>query len=607
MNRPYSTDEAVIQQCAFLYDYYGDTPAFCRALDNLTLSFQDPNQEAAWKGIFEGVKSQANEKYEESLANFEKVGHLIKENTLLHSYFQRQKLYSYVVSAKKDTKEVESLYSQLADQYKDNPDPFIQWQVAGAMLDGSYAAGVISGETGLLEVDDEIIRNYENSPDINIQIVVVKTMINKANDLSNTGFKEEAVSLIGKIEEKYHDSKEARIIKQVVRALNYKAFLFYEDGNLEKALQEYRKTVNAYSGRNNAYIFEDLILKSLSIQAIILAELNRGNKALVLFDKIYNSHKNSNNLNVQDDLLLMVLAEMEFLKKVGNYNRQIRIADKALKQFQKSDVESIQLNLLKIKFEKAKTLYQQGKWHKEIGVYDSIINRLKNDNPSPSNIDFIFRAIKYKIISLEQMGRLDEAVQTSKEAVDSLKKSEIFDGFSLAVLTAKQAELLGKADKYDEYLIIYNDVFEKYINSDNADIRNLMVRLIFNRAHYEGRREKQAEKKRLYKQIIDLFKNDADVYITEVVANAIFRLGEMLQKEKEWDEAIQVFYGAKNYSNYNNNNIQFLIALSLDNRIKCLKAKESKTEEIKAACEEFKELFSSSGVEEIKKMVEANE
>lgn len=607
MNRLYSTDEAVIQHYAFLYDYYGDTPALCRALDNLKISFQDTAKQAAWEGIFKGIKSQANGKYAESLANFEEAGRFIRENTPLHLFFHRQKLFSYVISAKKDIKEVQSLYNYLIDQYKDNPDPIIHWQAVSAMLDESYAAWMISGKTGLQEVDDEIIKLYENSQDNNIRIIVAKTMINKANDLHYSGFDKEAVSLINEIEEKYHNSNEPRLIKQIVLALNYKAFISFEFSNLEEAFRQYRKTIDTYSRKKGAYIFEDLLLKAKSMQVFILADLNKKNKALALFDKLYNDHKNTNNLNVQNDLILVVLAEADLLKEAGKFDRQIRIADKTLKQFQKSDLESIQLRLLELMLVKAATLYRQGKWNKEIDVYNGIINRFKNNAVLPSFKEQIFRAMKYRVNLLDRMGYLDEAIRTNRENIDFVKKSDTFDDFNLIYLWAKQAELLIKEDMYDEYLIIYNEAFEKYINSADTAIRNIIVRLIFNRAYYEGKRQKQDEKKRLLRQIIGLFKDDADIDTAEVVTNAMLHLGETLQKEKAWDEAIQVFLGTKKYSNHDNDYIQFQIACSLENRIKCLEAKKSETGEIRAACNEFIEMFKPSGIEEIKKMVSAVE
>jgi len=604
MDRSCNTDEAVIQQYALLYDCYGDTPAFCKALDKLKIAFKDPEKQAVWKGLIEGVKFQADKRYDDSLVEFEKIEPFINKNTLLHLFFQRQKLFSYVFSPKNDVKDIRVLYNPLIDQYKDNPDPFIQWQVTGTMLDESYVAWEIGDETEeLKKVDDELIRIYGDSPVINIQVNIAKTMNNKVIDLLNMGLDIEAFSLLDMIVERYQGCNEARITKQVVRALDKKAYLYYEDDNLEKARLQYKEIVDTYSGRNDAYIFEDFLIGSLSGQVFILAQLDKKIEALDLFNTLYNFHINSDNLNVQYNLILMVLAGMALLKEIGQFDQQIRLADKTIKQFQKIDDASIQLKVLDVMFEKAETYYQQGQWYKEVDVYNGIIDRSKNENPPPSVKKYIFRAMRLKVASWERMGDFEEAIRINKEAINFLKESKKYNDFNLVVLFKEQTDLLMKAGRYDEYLTVYNDIFERYITSDDIDIRNVIIKFIFNRAYYEGVFGKQQEKKRLYRQIIDLFRDDTDNNVVEVVTNTMLNLGILLRKEKDWDEAIRVLTGAKKYLNYDNDVIQIQIACSLCNRIKYMKTKGSESEEIRAACEEFIEIFKLSGEEKIKEMI----
>jgi tetratricopeptide (TPR) repeat protein len=217
MNEHYTSDEAIIKQVSLLYACYGDSFAFCKALDSIKISFQAPDKQVIWKNIFSGIKYNVMGNYTESCAEYEKVEKLIKKNTLLDIYFQREKLFSYVFSTKKNVENVQMLYNQLIDQYKDNPDPIIEPQIVAAMLDESYIVWKLGGKSWLLKIEDKIIEKYENSQNDEIIFRVATAMNSKAYDCENLGLHTEAILILNKIEEQYKNYDEPRIIKQVIR------------------------------------------------------------------------------------------------------------------------------------------------------------------------------------------------------------------------------------------------------------------------------------------------------------------------------------------------------------------------------------------------------
>ena len=603
MNEHYTSDEAIIKQYSLLYDCYGDSFALFKAIDSIKITYQDSDKQVIWKSIFSGIKYQVMENYAESVTEFEKVEKLIKKNTLLDLFFQRQKLFSYVFATKQNVENVIALYNQLLAQYKDNLDSLIEPQIIAVMIDESYVVWKLGGKSWLLKIEDKIIEKYENSPNDDILFCVAKAMNNKANDLDKQGLQAEAILLLDKIEEKYRNHDEPRITKQVIRAINRKALLFYENDDLGEALQQYKKITDNYSKKRNCiYIFEDLLVKALIAQAVTLSKMNKKNDALVLYNTAYKSYKDSDNLNVHEYILWTVSLKMELLKEIGKFDEQIKIADKVVKKFMKSNNISTLLKLLDVMFEKARTLYYQGKWYKEIDVYNNIIKMFNNANPPPCIKIWIIRAMQYKASSLEQMGVFDKAIQTYDEAIKFCVESQDRDNFKIIYLLVNKAELLADAGDYDGYEKIYKDICRENINSDDTEIREIIAKLMFNRTFFEGRRGNFPEKIQLYKEIIRLFGDDTAIDVVEVVTNAIFKLGKMLHKDKKLDEAIQVYSSIMKYADCNNNTIQSRIAVVLNNRIICLRITGNKNEEIKAY-EEFIEMFKSSGDDEIKEMI----
>jgi tetratricopeptide (TPR) repeat protein len=330
--------------------------------------------------------------------------------------------------------------------------------------------------------------------------------------------------------------------------------------------------------------------------------MNKKNEALVLYDTVYKSYKNSDNLNIHEDVLWAVSLKMELLKEIGKFGEQIKIADKVVKKFRKSNNISTLLKIFEVMFEKAKTLYYQGKWYKEINVYNNIIKWFNNTNSPPCIKIEIIRAMQYKAVSLQQMGVLNKAIQVYDEAIKICAESEDKDNFKIIYLLVKKAELLAYFGDYDGYEKIYKDIYCENINSNDAEIRGIIVKMMFNRAFFEGMRDNFLDKIQLYKEIIRLFGDDTDIEVVEVVTNAIFKLGIMLGNDEKWDEAIQVYTIIKEYANYSDDTIQSRIAAALSNRIVCLGIMGNKSEEIRAY-EEFIEMFKSSGDDEIKKMI----
>jgi len=601
MNEIYRTDEEIIKRFAFLTVCYGNTLAFCNELDNMKIQFDDPGKQVIWKHIFEGVKYQIFKKYDFSLTEFDKADKLIDKNSTLDLFYQRQRLFSYVFSKGLDIKEVRKQYKKLRSQFSSKTDRLTKSLIAGTLINECYLVWKRRDRFGTLDLCDEIIKKYEDSE--NDQLSAAIAMNNKASVLANLGKDAEAIHLLDAIEEKYGNHNEPGITKQVMRAISRKAMFSYNNDDLEEAHKLYKKITDTYSKKDDATAFEDSLINASIMQADILGEMEKKDDALNLYTATYEFHKDSNNLNVQENVLSVVLRKMELLKATGKFDEQIETANNAIKQFMGNDTPFIQLKLLEVMFKQAKTFHRQSKWNDEILAYNNIIESYKSANSPPFIKEQILRAMQDRIVSLKNIGFIDQVIQAYDEAIEFCAGSKDFAAPVPITLLAEKAELQMDSGDYDGYKNTYNEIYAKTNNSEKSEIREIIARLMLNRAIYEGKRHNLPEKAQLYREIIHLFGNDTGIVVMmKIVTTAIYRLGCISAREEKCDEAIKILYGARKYASCTDDDIRFNVARALYDRIDYLAITGNKKGEIKAY-EEFIELFKSSTKKGIKKML----
>jgi len=598
----YSTDEAVIQRYGYLYDCYGETPAFCRALDGINLSFDDPTKQVIWKGIFEGIKFLFYKKHEESFLEFLKIEKLIEEDTLLHVCFLKEKLSSFIAYKKPDAGTIIRLYDDVIKQYQNRREPLMQLQVVVLMSNEEYALGDMQNITEAISICDAVFAQFGASDDKRIQIIVATVMNNRANYLAEKGLEEAALSALDAVIARYEKEKdESRLIKQVIRAKSLKASIYYDNDDLELALRQYQDITHSYGKNEGIEVYEELLLNTLAIQAIIYSNMHNDAEELRLHGIIFDEYNNSANVNVRARVLETVHMAMLTLTKNYKYDEACKAADKAIELFQNSDDYEIQLGLLKVVFEKARILFYQGKLNEEIAIYNDIIAKYKKS----ANMYIgqqVCNAMREKVETYKRLGSIDELLQTYNETIDFLQGSTVFDESALVSVQGEKTDFLQKLGFNDEYEENYRSIIEKNTNSRNAEVRGIVIRLMYNRAHDEGARGNTAEKARILTEIIRLFTNDTGVAVVEPLTKSIAVLGSMLYKEKKWEEAANTFHKAIQYICYNHDEIQGNIAMSLYNRIAALESNGETNKKV-YAMEEFVKFFASFNNETVKNMV----
>jgi tetratricopeptide (TPR) repeat protein len=323
---------------------------------------------------------------------------------------------------------------------------------------------------------------------------------------------------------------------------------------------------------------------------------NNDRQVLIIHDKIFNSFKHSKIKKTQQQMLETMSMKITVLEKLGKFEEKIRNCNNIVNLFRSSNNVSIHLKMQDIMFEKANTLNQMGKLQKEIKVYNDIINWFISSDALCIKIRII-KAMRNKISILQRVGSMEEAINVCNKAIDFCGELDN-DKIRIDLMT-KKAYLFLDQENYNVYTQIYIDILEKYFHSEDIEIRRKIIRLMYIKAQEEGMLD---EKINILKEILDAFEKDTDAEIIEPVTNTILVLGNALGKKNDRHEAINVFSTAKKYLNYDDNDIQYNVALSLNNIIVGYELLCEKENEIRAY-EDFISIFKMSKNEEIKSLV----
>lgn len=345
MEKKFVTDEDIINKYYHIYNELGATQKCCDAI--LELSH---NQSEPWKSILEGLvhtikgdgigitsqRYEGKEEYEKAYIIFEEAKKQIKNKKgLLFLFVEKQRIDALALCFEKPVKEIEPLFDNLINKFKDDKTPAIQAQVAKAMLSKSFTlwkyAKLAESEDYKDEQKNLFIKSTEEADKVinifdtqeyidnnDIQITIAKTLRNQANDINSKSneYKKESIAKQRKVIEKYEKCNDNGLQKQVASAMFSVAFDLHiekiaEDAKIKNAMSfsarkitskqvidEYNKLIKKYKN-STVFDIQQNVLFSM-MQKISLYESDeesykddgKGNKLMASYSDIIQYYKN---------------------------------------------------------------------------------------------------------------------------------------------------------------------------------------------------------------------------------------------------------------------------------------------------------------------------
>ena len=247
MAKTFTTDEEIINEYYRLYTELGTTQKCCDVILELSQS-----QSELWKSILNGlvhtlkgdglgiVQNYDNkEEYKQAYDIFDNVRKQIKNKKgLLFLFVEKKRIDALALCFTVPIKEIEALFDNVINQFKDNKTTAIQVQVAKIMLSKSFILwkyaqlaednGYKEEYSNLFEKSTEetekIISTFDTQEYIDnpeFQTTIAKAIMNKANDVDirSDKYKQESIELRKKIVARYEKSDNKGLGRQVLRAM----------------------------------------------------------------------------------------------------------------------------------------------------------------------------------------------------------------------------------------------------------------------------------------------------------------------------------------------------------------------------------------------------
>lgn len=342
MGKKFAIDEDIINEYISLHTELGTTQECCDAVLELSNNKIEP-----WKSLLKGLvhtikgdgveitsqRYEGEKEYEKAYVIFDEVQKQIKNKKgLLFLFTEINRITALALCRTRPIKEIESLYDNLIEKFKDDETPAIKAQIATAMLDKSfvfwkYAKLAESNnyekeykklfEKSIAETD-KLISTFDKPEYIDnpaIQTTIAKTISNKANDIEEKSeeYKKDSIETRKEIINKYQESDNNRLQKQVAQAMfsiamglhtekvtkeaQAKEEMLYQQERIitsEEVIEEYDKLINKFKETSISDV-KIKVLLAMQQKAKIYSNNEELEKLNDLYDEIVETFKNEEN------------------------------------------------------------------------------------------------------------------------------------------------------------------------------------------------------------------------------------------------------------------------------------------------------------------------
>ncbi|MFX4854954.1 hypothetical protein ABTC04_05070, partial [Acinetobacter baumannii] len=182
-----------------------------------------------------------------------------KENKIDKDLFSNQIVNSYLSVAQKLSKNDNlegaiQVYDDLISQFKDSKNEEIQVRVAKAYVNKGFRLGVLDKPEEAIQVCDDFISQFKDSKNEEIQVQMAKAYVNKGFRLGALDKPEEAVRVYNNLISQFKDSKNEEIQVIVAHAYVNKGFRLGALDKSEEAVQVYDDFISQFKDSKNEEI-----------------------------------------------------------------------------------------------------------------------------------------------------------------------------------------------------------------------------------------------------------------------------------------------------------------------------------------------------------------
>ncbi len=149
-------------------------------------------------------------------------------------------------------------YNDVIRRYNDAPEMALRKQVARALINKSVAQGETGDNAGSLETLNGVIRRYDDAPDAALREQVARALINKSFRQGKMGDNAGALETLNDLIRRYDDAPEVALREHVARALINMGVTQRETGDSAGTLETYNGVIRRYGDAPEAALQEQV-------------------------------------------------------------------------------------------------------------------------------------------------------------------------------------------------------------------------------------------------------------------------------------------------------------------------------------------------------------
>ena len=342
MAKKYTIDEEIINEYRRLHTELGTTQACCDAVLDLSENKPEPYK-SILKGLIHTLKGdgieitspryEGEDEYAKAYAIFEEVQSQIKNKKgLLYLFVEVQRIDALALCFTKPIMEIETLFDNIKNKFKDDKTPAIQAQIAQAMLSKGFILCKYANLAKSNGYENEYKKLFKKSEaeaqkltdtydkeayldNSAIQRIISKNMANIAVDKSTKSedYKKESIDKYKEIIQKYQESNNIDLQKQVALAMftvaidlhtekvtkeaQSKEEMLYsqeKETTNEQVIEEYDKIINKFKS-SSIYGIQQNVLLAMQQKAKLYSQNEDFENLITLYDDIIETFKNEEN------------------------------------------------------------------------------------------------------------------------------------------------------------------------------------------------------------------------------------------------------------------------------------------------------------------------
>ena len=424
---------------------------------------------------------------------------------------------------------------ELTDNSRKSDSNEIQLQIVRALVD----KGVEQGKSGELEAAiatfNEVIERFGKSDELEIQLQSSRALVNKAVALGKLGQHKSVITACDEVIKLSGARDVPEIQLQFAMALANKGVALGLLNEHKRAIDTYNELVNQF-GTSVAPDLQVLVADALVKKEMVLMQTGDYEAVLVVCNEMEDRFGSSDTPALQVQVSTALVRNGLARMRLDQYEVAIAVYDEVIQRFETSDVLEIQIQVSVALYNKGVAQEHLGQHEVAMVTWNELIQRFK-DSDVPLYQEHFVKALFNKGTDQGHLGQYEAAIATWNELIKRFKGSDVLVHQEyVASALVKKGDVQGHLGQYEVAIDTCNEIVECYRASGAPEIQLQVARAIFNKVLVLGYSGQYVSAITACDEMVELYGESSVMKIQEMIVRALVNKGVSLVHLGEHEE-----------------------------------------------------------------------